>query len=52
VNLATQQDLELLEVVFRFDPCDGVRAQAAIFLWRAARDRDRVVRLLLSGLRR
>ena len=51
INLATLQDLELLEVVLCFDPCGGVRAQAAILLWRVARDRDRVVSLLLSRLR-
>lgn len=50
INLATQQDLELLEVLLCFDPCSDVRAQAADLLWRVARDRDRVVDRLVSRL--
>jgi hypothetical protein len=50
INLATQQDLELLEVLLCLDPDGGVRAQTAILLWRVARDRDRVVGLLVSRL--
>lgn len=50
LNLATQQDLELLEVLLCLDPSSGVRAQAAMLLWRVARDRDRVVELLVSRL--
>lgn len=51
MNLATLQDLELLEVLVCFDPCASVRAQAATLLWRVTRDRDRVVSLLVSRLR-
>ena len=50
INLATQQDLELLEVLLCLDPSSGVRAQAATLLWRVARDRDRVVEMLVSRL--
>lgn len=52
MNLATQQDLELLEVLVCLDPSSAVRAQAATLIWRVARDRDRVVDLLVSRLQR
>jgi hypothetical protein len=50
LNLATQQDLEILEVLLCLDPSPKVRGQAAILLWRVARDRDRVVDRLASQL--
>jgi hypothetical protein len=50
LNLATQQDLELLEVLLCLDPSPSVRAQAAVLLWRVSRDRDRVVDRLVAQL--
>lgn len=51
LNLATQQDLEILEVLLCLDPSAIVRGQAAVLLWRVARDRDRVVDRLVSQVR-
>jgi hypothetical protein len=50
VNLASVQELEVLEVFAELDPCPTVRAAAVTFLWRVARDRDRIVALLLARL--
>lgn len=50
VNLASMQALDLLEVLVQLDPCAAVRASAVTLLWRVARDRDRVVELLLARL--
>jgi hypothetical protein len=50
LNLATQQDLEILEVLVCLDPAPSVRAQASLLLWRVARDRDRVVDRLVAQL--
>lgn len=50
VNLASVQSLELLEVLVQLDPSAAVRASAVTLMWRVARDRDRVVELLLARL--
>lgn len=50
VNLASVQALELLEVLVQLDPGAAVRASAVTLMWRVARDRDRVVDLLVARL--
>ncbi|MBK6918199.1 MAG: hypothetical protein IPH07_12425 [Deltaproteobacteria bacterium] len=50
VNLAAVQSLDLLETLAVLDPCASVRAAAATLLWRVARDRDRVVDVLVARL--
>ncbi len=50
VNVASVQDLDLLVVLAVLDPSPAVRGAALTFLWRVARDRDRVVALLASRM--
>lgn len=50
INLATQQDLDLLAGLLALDPSSDVRVRAADMLWRVARDRDRVVGPLAARL--
>lgn len=50
VNLAAVQSLDRLETLAVLDPCASVRAAAATLLWRVARDRDRVVDVLVARL--
>ncbi len=50
VNLASVQALVQLEALVQLDPSAAVRASAATLMWRVARDRDRVVELLLARL--
>jgi hypothetical protein len=50
VNVASVQDLRMLEILAELDPCPTVRAAADTSLWRVARDRDRVVAFLVARL--